>query len=331
MNINGYALEGELTSQNAGFCRWAYCSKNGRDYHIKEFLSPVYPPEDSPLSERVLKRKREQCESFYKKKRTFYEVLKSCRSGNNVIARDFFREGSHYYLVTERVAASGITPHDVAQRSPARKLALISSLSYSIMLLHACGIVHSDLKPNNLLLKETRNGYLTAKVVDFDGGFFVGDAPEELQGDPIYMAPEALAYSKDKNVPITEKIDIFALGIILHEYWTGERPLFDDRYHYVFEAVAANSMPVLSPNLPPQLEGVIFRMLSRDPLDRPSADEVMLVLRDMDEQINGPRPATKTSHVSETLGREIKPDLENISGGGGDTGGDSPWSVPKLV
>ncbi len=43
MQIKGYEIKGELKTNNSGFSKWGFATKNGRDYFIKEFIDPVYP------------------------------------------------------------------------------------------------------------------------------------------------------------------------------------------------------------------------------------------------------------------------------------------------
>jgi serine/threonine protein kinase len=86
--------------------------------------------------------------------------------------------------------------------------------------LHQYHIVHRDLKPQNLLVNETWK----CKVADFGiccvihGEANSNDAPQAT-GTPIYMAPEAFLKNE-----FTEKVDVYAFGIMLHELYTGCRP-----------------------------------------------------------------------------------------------------------
>lgn len=278
--INGYKLLGELNSQNAGTSRWGFCEKDGRDYYIKEFLSPVYPEDTKDLSEKIVERKRRICGDFYSQKRNFYDVLNGCRTGNNILVHDFFRSGSRFYIVTDKVSSDGTDPKIIAQLPREKKETFIRSVLYSISKLHKAGIVHADIKPDNILLKRTYDGYYTAKIIDFDAGFLASSAPTELQGDFVYLSPEVFLAGKEDvalkdKLAVTEKIDIFALGIALHQYWTGELPKIGEDYRYVFEAVLDGSTIQLSNDIPLTLKALIRRMLSREPSARPSAEEVL--------------------------------------------------------
>ena len=273
--INGYKLEGELNTQDAGFSRWAFCSKNGHEYHIKEFLSPVYPQDTSELSERMVSRKRKLCEAFYSQRSEYYGILSLCRSGNNVIPHDFFRSGSKYYVVTDRIYTSKRKADGVCRLPDNKRLTLIKALLYSVSTFHEQRIVHGDLKPDNLLLKDTKDGYLTAKIIDFDGGFVEGHMPKELQGDFVYLSPEAFLHMDGNPVDVTTKADVFALGLLIHQYWTGDLPTFDSECTYAFQAALSDAEIVVSNALPEPLRTCVRRMLSKDPDARPTVSDVL--------------------------------------------------------
>ncbi len=267
--INGYEVAGELTTQNSGFARWGRCTKDGYDYFVKEFLSPVYPQASSGLSADALSRRRRQCEEFYDSRREFYNALSQCRTGNNIVVYQFFRYGPKYYAITDWVEPSSIDVRDVAGLDERRRLALVRVLLRNVMSLHEHGVVHADLKLDNLIFKETRDGYMTAKLIDFDSGFLIGKAPKEMQGDLVYMAPETYLAMNGATVPITPKIDVFAMGLLVHQLWTGSLPQVGSRYNYAFEAVLNGEDVRLDARIPREIQLAIRRMLSREPVDRP--------------------------------------------------------------
>lgn len=314
--INGYVLTEDLSAKNAGFCQWGFCQKNGREYFIKEFLSPVYPADNPEISPKIIERKRKACEDFFANKKAFYGALSCCRSGNNILVEDFFRSGTKYYIVTDKVEADGTDPEIIASLQWDKKEAFIRSVLYSVSCLHQRGIVHSDLKPDNILLKKTNEGFYTAKIIDFDAGFMVGKVPSEIQGDFIYLAPEVYLKLNEEDVLINEKIDIFALGLLFHQYWTGKLPAFSENHRYAFEAVLDEEPIKLSDDLPSDLKENIARMLSKDPAKRPSARELLDVYRAKDYELNGTIKDSGTtsdppvSRVKKSKGFYVPKDLD---------------------
>lgn len=286
--IKGYTLLGELSAQNAGFCQWGFCRKSDREYFIKELLTPVYPTGTEKISPDLLTRKRQLCDNFYNEKKNFYNVLNCCRTGNIVQIVEFFRFGSKYYIVTDKVFSDGTDPQIIACLSNEEKLVFLRALLYSVARFHHAGIIHADLKPDNILLKKTEKGCYTAKIIDFDAGFLKEKTPTEVQGDFLYLSPEAYLKMSEEPVELTEKLDIFALGILLYQYWTGKLPSLGSDYRYVFEAVLDGSEVHLADSIPLNLRTLISRMLSKDPASRPDADEILQKIQlDTDHRVSG--------------------------------------------
>lgn len=281
LEINGYKLEKPLTTNNSGFAKWGFATKNEQRFFIKEFLSPVYPKDNSGLSERMIQSKREVCEKFKKEKKTFYDRLKQCRTGNIVIVDEFFRSGSRFYTTTECIDSVSDSLVEVSRSSHSVKWMLCKLLAYNFAILHKNGIIHADVKPSNILVKKTQKGYITAKIIDFDSSFLRESPPvssEDVHGDFIYLAPEVFFRMRDEAGELTEKLDIFALGILFHQYWCMKAPTYNSKYNYLFEAVVNNESISLDESLPEDLRQLITRMILLDPADRPSAEECYIAL-----------------------------------------------------
>lgn len=275
--INGFQLEKDFSTENAGFCRWAFAKKGSCDFFIKEFLSPKYPEDGCGLSEAMIEKKRAECAAFFQEKTALYSAVKKCRTGNIAINHAFFRSGSKYYAVTERMYPCPMTPEQISTLPETKKEILIRSLLYSFAALHRQGVVHADVKPDNILIKKTKNGFFTGKIIDFDSGFFESSppCPEELQGDQVYLAPEARLYMMEQVTTLSTKVDIFALGLLFHQYWCGRLPHIPEEYDYTFEAVLDGVAVMPDARLPEPLREQIRLMLSCDPRARPSAAQVL--------------------------------------------------------
>lgn len=303
--VNGYQIRKPFSSENAGFCRWAIGEKHGRAYFIKEFLSPKYPADDCGLSEKTIAKKRAECEKFYNRKAKLYQAIQQCRTGNVVIIQDFFREGSKYYAVTEQVKAENLSLSQIAALPENKKMTLIRAILYSFSVLHSKAIVHSDVKPDNILVKRTENNFYTGKIIDFDASFLETEAPEEIAGDQVYLAPETRRRMMEEPVSVTTKADIFALGILFHQYWCGELPGCPKEYDYLFEAVLDGAEVTLSEKLPESLREQIGRMLLENPERRPGAEQI---LRELSGDFPGKpaepkKPEAPTSRVKINMGK----------------------------
>ena len=281
--INGYVITKKLDMTEGGMCRWGFAEKDGREYFIKEFLSPKYPLDESIMGPEITRQMQQAADKFERDRRAYYGRLKECRTGNNIIVLDFFRNKTKYYAVTDKVSGKQLTVVEVAALTADQKYTLIKSLLYSIAKLHEARIVHSDLKPENILIQRTTGAYCTAKIIDFDAGYLESLPPETILGSQNYFSPEAVMKIKGNSSSMTAKSDVFALGLLLHQYWCGEMPKFSEEYHYAAEAVLQNSPLQLSESIPEELRKLIASMLCKYYAQRPTAREAWKSLCEVEE------------------------------------------------
>jgi len=296
--IRGYRIISEPTNSGGGRCIWAFAEKRGDGYFVKKFLDPKWPTEMSMGGPASKQRRREECLEFERRHREVNSRInpRALGGGNLVTAIDFFRDGTTYYKVTDRIEAEKAT--DLRDYSIRQAAVILRTLCHSIKLLHRAGIVHGDLKPDNVLLQKSGTGDLyTAKVIDFDDAYPSGDPPppDQVVGDQRYGAPEWLRYVKgDPAVApdqLTTAADVFTLGLIFHVYLTGELPGYDQsRFGAAAEAVWSAQPLGLSPALDPRAAALLRRMLSPTITDRPDLGELLHQLADERILIPSDRP-----------------------------------------
>ena len=141
--------------------------------------------------------------------------------------------------------------------------------------------------------------------------------PDEIEGDQVYFSPEAILKNDEEDVEITTKSDIFSLGILLHQFWTGRLPAFDvEEYSYAGIALLEGQKLGIDPSIPPDIARMISQMLSLEPEDRPTAVEALAGL------VTNPRFVT-TFHLNTPAPNPIagpdaglgKPVVKKTSGG----------------
>ena len=271
--INGFELTEPLQNKDAGFSRWTFARRDGKEYFLKEFLDPVYPV-DPVIGERQMRARILTCREFEKKRGALYQAINEASDGNAVRIEAFFRWGPRYYATMERIHSAGMKMDDIAALPFEERLHLCRIIAHSIWCLHSRGVVHADIKDENILIRRTKAGTLTAKIVDFDCSFLENYPPEsedEFSGDQVYLAPEACLFlCGDREVPLTEKLDVFSLGILFHQYLAGSFPGFDrSEYDYLHEAVLDGNPARISPEVrDPALRVMLQEMLKADPEER---------------------------------------------------------------
>ena len=285
--INGYEILQDFTVAG-GMSKISFCRKNGEEFFIKEFLSPKYPLPDSPGSEKIKAKKRKACEEFEKHQRELNNKIatKVSSGGNLVCAVDFFRFGTSYYKITQKVDTESLSCERISTL-PLENILLISrSVIHSIRILHSLNIVHGDLKPDNILIKESSSGKYIGKLIDFDDSYFSMCPPpaDSLVGTPEYYSPEQAEYIMNEETStdgssLTLKSDIFTLGIILSEYFTGHKLVLSGDYKATWLNVKDGNPISFSKSLPAEIENLLRRMLSFRPEDRPYIGEVFDVIK----------------------------------------------------
>lgn len=275
--INGYQLlENWSTS---GSCRWSYAEKDGRQWFIKQFMAPKYKRIEDGISPQKVEASRVRCEAFRERQMTLYNKIKDANTGNIIIVDSFFRYESMFYAVTERVDISSASISDISQMEHEQKMVLLKVLSHSVNCLHKNGVVHADLKPDNVLIKKTKAGY-TLKLIDFDASFLESQPRrgEQICFDVSFVAPETIAAYNDEAISLTNKIDIFALALLFHLYYTGCMPEIPEGYANVCEAIRDGKTIIIDTGTPKWLQRLISTMLSCDPDDRPTSEQVFQAL-----------------------------------------------------
>lgn len=277
-SINGYELIGEFRTDNSGSARWGFAEKDGQELFIKEFLSPTYPADEDVLPPKMVERRKKFCEKYVISKTKLYDALNKCSTGNVVGILDFFRYGAKYYIVTEKIDSIPLTIEDIAAMPTEQKHLICKIIIYCVKSLHAHQIVHCDIKHENILFKKTLMGKYVAKLIDFDASFIEDEPPapdDEFHGDMVYYAPESVKYMLNETDHIDSKIDVFALGLLFHQYFTGHLPYFDTKeYDYAYEAVLDGNFLKSDKDVPEKYAKVIDAMLSADPQIRLSSGEV---------------------------------------------------------
>lgn len=198
---------------------------------------------------------------------------------------DYGQQGDMVYLVMEYM--TGGTLADLIQRGsvPLSLIQrMINQLCSALEYAHERNIVHRDLKPQNVLLDEQQNATLS----DFGIARMLADNLRLTQtgttmGTPFYMAPEQWQEGR-----VDQRVDIYALGVILYEMLTGDPPFMGETTHGVmYKHLMELPPPIESRNnkLPPSINAVIQQALAKDPALR--YEHVAYLAEDFNKALSG--------------------------------------------
>lgn len=154
---------------------------------------------------------------------------------------------------------------------PAAACHLLAQLADALSAVHAAGVVHRDVKPENVLLSRVGTAELNARLTDFGVARSLGDAAARLTqhgqvvGTPAYLAPEA-----GTGEAAGPAADVYALGVLAYELLVGCRPFTGDN-----AAALTHAHAHLAPGRPPHLDDRLWKVLAgclaKDPGARPVA------------------------------------------------------------
>lgn len=179
-----------------------------------------------------------------------------------------------------------------------KSLSLAATLDLTVQLLraltdvHACGVAHRDIKPDNIMVTDTPQA-LRLKLFDFGIAKVIGDtvdgispeddaevaelfqvltAAEMTVGTPEYMAPEQISATH-----VGAYTDLYAVGILMHEMLFGEVPYTGKTFFEIAHRHLEGILPPLPADLPECIQQIIWRALASEPSQRYSSAETMIL------------------------------------------------------
>lgn len=185
------------------------------------------------------------------------------------------------FLVMERVLGEplGIVLGSAGPLALSRVLAIGDQLLHALAHAHARGVIHADVKSDNLLF-DTTSGTDRVTLIDFGVARLLDDLPIDdplMSGTPEYMAPEVIC-----GQPASAAADLYAVGVILYELLTGTTPFGGGTsdailLRHLDEDVVPPSLRCPSRSITPALERIVMRALAKDPAQRFTSAETFAV------------------------------------------------------
>ncbi|WP_437633609.1 protein kinase domain-containing protein [Sorangium sp. So ce854] len=189
-------------------------------------------------------------------------------------------ERLHGETLAQRIERCGAVP-------PGELIDIMLQVLSALVTAHERGIVHRDLKPENIFLSERAGMLPVAKLLDFgisqasgvDGAAMDLTRTGMVMGTPYYMAPEQAR----GDLELDHRLDLWAVGVILYEALTGQRPFVAHNYNALLVQILTlwhRPVTELDPSIPPGLSRLVDRALAKEREERfQSAREFQEALR----------------------------------------------------
>ena len=243
-------------------------------------------------------------------------ALAAVSQANVAAVYEVEEEGELPYIVLEYVAGRPITAA-VEDWPLEARLGAFRQVLAGVQELHRRGIVHRDLKPSNILV----DGSGRVKVVDLgiaaSGGADGLEGLAGAAGTPAYMAPEQI-----EGETAQASMDVFALGVVLFEVLTGQRPFEGETAEEVMEAIRGAAPPLprqLNGKIPGPVQAICLAALEKAPPRRyPSAREFLL---DLERFAQGEPVAANPTVLADVLEHGVGRHLEDLA----------RWEADRLI
>jgi eukaryotic-like serine/threonine-protein kinase len=195
----------------------------------------------------------------------------------------------------ERLKAEGQLPADQAKN-------ILADVTSALSAAHAQGIVHRDVRPANILWDEADS---SAHLADFGIAALLATGGEEatrltrtgqMVGNPRYLSPEQLL-----DHDLTELADMYAVGVLGYELYTGDGPYdakTDTQWITAHLSADPKDIRALRPEIDPNVADLLKRCLNREPNHRPSASDASRLLKE-DIVTSGGHPAYGSGSVED--------------------------------
>jgi serine/threonine protein kinase len=233
-------------------------------------MGVVYRARDLKLdSEIALKRVRPDRFSAERREILRREIILARRVTHENVCRvyDLVEIAGEEFVSMEYLP--GRTLKDIEQKEKilplGRGLAIAKGICNGLAAAHRIGVLHRDLKPENVMVGEDGKPRLMDFGIAVESGGFIPQG-ETVPGTPQFLAPELL-----QGESPSVRTDVYAMGVLLYEMFTGRVPFDDDNTARLVRRIVREAPPsvrTLRPDLPPDLANILDRAIAKDPAAR---------------------------------------------------------------
>lgn len=241
---------------------------------------------ERPVAVKLLKRDFIDDEGFRERFRQEARSAANLSHPNIVTVHDFGADDNGVFIVMEFVSGTDLKSRikQTGSLSSQEGIPLILQACAGLGYAHRAGIVHCDVKPQNMLV--THDNRL--KITDFGIARALATIDPHEKSDVVWGSPQYISPEQAAGSPPSPASDVYSLGVVIYELFSGHLP-FESDSNEELAALRINQDPpspkVYNPSIPVPLESVILKTLSREPSQRyRTADQLGQVLATISNQ-----------------------------------------------
>ena len=191
------------------------------------------------------------------------------------------------YLVMELLQGESLTARiDRGPIPPRECIEILDGMCDALEAVHEKGVVHRDIKSDNVFLPATRGGQIRVKLLDFGLAKLAGNDPRAITktktgivvGTPGYMAPE-----QARGKPVDQRTDVYALGVLAFKMLCARLPFEGEPMDLLIHHLKTPppSPRSLIPDIPEPLAQLVQGMMAKTPEHRPTVSQMRMVFADL--------------------------------------------------
>ena len=211
----------------------------------------------------------------------FYNEAKACsrlQHPNTIRMFDFGQSGDGRLFMTMEFL-DGMSLREAVSKgpmAPQRVVKILIQCCASLAEAHSIGIIHRDIKPDNVFLLNMAGSPDFVKLLDFSVAKLLEGDRMKTQAGVVFGTPQYMSPEQGRGLPLDARSDLYALGILAFEMLTGNVPFNDENPMTVIQMHLHGAVPPLPATIPYSVQQIVRRALEKDPSRRyQSSGEMM--------------------------------------------------------
>src|SRR4051812_262935 len=238
----------------------------------------------------------------------FYNEAKACsrlQHPNTIRMFDFGQSAADGRLFMTMEFLDGVSLREALSKgpmAPQRVVKVLIQCCASLAEAHSIGIIHRDIKPDNVFLLNMAGSPDFVKLLDFSVAKLLEGDRLKTQAGVVFGTPQYMSPEQGRGMPLDARSDLYALGILAFEMLTGNVPFHDENPMTVIQMHLQATVPPLPQSIPYSVQQIVRRALEKEPNRRyQSAGEMMQHCQQVFSEVSGGGASIGAAGVPRTM------------------------------